>query len=106
MSVKNEGLKKEKILEQLEELAQRLLVKITYDSLREGNINTRGGLCKVSGNYRILVEKRLTTKEKIDIIANSIARFDINDYYMPPEIRDIIASLSALSAEQAGDRQD
>lgn len=84
-------MNKESILQQLEELAGKLSIKISYDSLREGSINTKGGLCKVAGNYRILIDKRLSTREKIDIIANSIARFDISPFFMAPEIRDIIS---------------
>ena len=93
-------MNKENILQQLEEIAERLSIRITYDSLKEGSINTRGGLCKVSGDYRILVDKRLTAKEKIDVIAISISKFDISQFYVPPEIRDIIANSSETEDEQ------
>ncbi len=93
-------MNKESILQQLEELAGRLSIKLTYDSLKEGSINTRGGLCKVAGNYRILVERKLTAKEKVDVIAGSISKFDISRLYIPPEIRDIIANSIETEDEQ------
>lgn len=93
-------MNKENLLQQLEELAERLSIKVTYDSLKEGSINTRGGLCKVSGNYRILVDKRLTAKEKIDVIAGGISKFDISEFYVTPEIRDIIADSIETDDEQ------
>ncbi|MBI5181726.1 MAG: hypothetical protein HZA06_02310 [Nitrospirae bacterium] len=93
-------MNKENILQQLEELAERLCIKVTYDSLKEGSINTRGGLCRVSGSYRILVDKRLTVKEKIDVIAGSLSRFDISQFYIPPEIRDMIINNCKTGSEQ------
>ena len=57
-------MNKENILQQLEEIAERLSIRITYDSLKEGSINTRGGLCKVSGDYRILVDKKAHCKRE------------------------------------------
>lgn len=93
-------MNKENILQQLEELAERLSIKVTYDSLKEGSINTRGGLCKVSGDYRIFVEKKLTANEKADVIARCISRFDISQFYIPPEIRDIITNSSDAENEQ------
>ncbi|MBI5181073.1 MAG: hypothetical protein HZA05_06685 [Nitrospirae bacterium] len=93
-------MKTELILQQLEELAEKLSIKLTYDSLREGNINTKGGICRVENNYRILVDKRLPAREKIDVIARGISKFDLSQFYIPPEIRDIIANSSETEDEQ------
>ncbi len=87
-------MKTEMILQQLEELAEKLSIKLTYDSLREGNINTKGGICRVENNYRILVDKRLPAREKVDVIARGISKFDLSQYFIAPEIRDLIMSYS------------
>ena len=87
-------MNKENILQQLEELAEKLATRISYDSLREGNINTKGGICRVENNYRILVDKRLPAKEKVEVIARGISKFDISQHFIAPEVRDLIIAYS------------
>ncbi|MBI5044021.1 MAG: hypothetical protein HZC10_09410 [Nitrospirae bacterium] len=87
-------MKSELILQQLEELAEKLSIKVSYDSLREGNINTKGGICRVENNYRILVDKRLPAREKVDVIARCISKFDLSQYFIAPEVRELIIAYS------------
>ena len=45
-----------KVLEYLEDLAERLDVEIVYEKLREEDFSVGGGLCKVKGAYKIFME--------------------------------------------------
>ena len=50
-----------------------------------------GGLCKVKGEWRCIVDKRANDGDKVTVIAQSLARFDLEDVFMSEETRALIA---------------
>ena len=66
-------MKPKEMLAELESAAQSLDVKVSYESI--ASTVMRGGLCKVKGQYRVIIDKRLTPEERANTLAESIARF-------------------------------
>ena len=62
-------------LAQLEELAQELEVKVSYEPMA-GLVQGVGGLCRVKGEYRIIVDRRLNPPERLAIVADALRRFE------------------------------
>ncbi len=53
------------ILSILEETAEMLTIKLDYEDLRKGVVNTDGGIFTLKGDRRILIHKGLGVKEKV-----------------------------------------
>jgi hypothetical protein len=72
----------------MEEVAERLSVKLEYDDLRKGEINTPGGAFVLRGERHILVHKHLTAEEKVDLLVMLLSKMDTMDIHLPPEVRE------------------
>ncbi len=81
-------MKDEMILPLLEEAAEKLSVKVSYDDLRKGEVNTSGGSCVLKGEKRIIIHKKLHTREKVDILMELLAEMDFEGIHLPVEIRE------------------
>jgi hypothetical protein len=58
-------MKPDVLLEKLEARAAALAVKVSYEQLGHvAPIAQHGGLCRVKGQYRIIIDKRATTEER------------------------------------------
>jgi len=49
-----------------------------------------GGLCKVKGQYILIMHSRLTVKEKIGVITKTLKGFELGDVYVIPVIRELL----------------
>lgn len=61
-------------LSALESIADELRVKVCYEPMA-GLVQGVGGLCKVKGEYRIIVDRRLQPPERVQIVADALRRF-------------------------------
>jgi len=89
-------MKPEALLQKLEAAASSLDVKVSYESIA-ANVGP-GGLCRVKGKYRVIIEKRTTPAERVGVLAAALARvipncegaelepavLDACDYYAMP----------------------
>lgn len=65
-------MKPEVMLEQLEAAAEQLKVRVSYEPLQTSVVH--GGLCRVKGEYRIIVDKRATAEERVTTLATALAQ--------------------------------
>jgi hypothetical protein len=65
-------MKPDVMLQKLEEAATQMSVKVSYEvmSVAMGH----GGLCRVKGEYRVIIDKRASTEERAVTLASSLAR--------------------------------
>jgi hypothetical protein len=63
-------MKPEVMLELLEAAAEQLTVRVSYESLQTSVVH--GGLCRVKGEYRIIVDKRASAEERVTTLAAAI----------------------------------
>ena len=80
-------MKDEEILDILEEAAGRLSIKLDYDDLRKGEVNTEGGIFLLKGERRILIHKGLSVKDKVDVLTKVLSSVDTEDIHLPPAVR-------------------
>lgn len=85
-------MKQEIVLHHLEELAEKLSIKISYEDMKKEGISFKGGSCKIKGEERIIISKNLTSAEKIDILANELSKYDIDSVYIPPAVKQLLVS--------------
>ena len=97
-------MKRESMLQELEVAAEALTVKIVYERL--GPDSSPGGLCRVKGEYRVLIDRNLPILDRISVLQGALARFPIDDIYLSPEVRKALerraADLQTESEAEAG----
>lgn len=84
-------------LAELEALAEKLDVTVVYDHFTGEGMST-GGLCKVKGRWRVIIERRASPGEKVSVLARALARFDLEPHFISPAVRELIKG-QAPSAE-------
>ncbi len=78
------------ILQQLEELAERLGVKVLYQSLSQEEFVVRSGTCTLRGQLLVIVDHQLPPTDRIRVLADCLARFDLSTIYLVPAVRELI----------------
>jgi hypothetical protein len=83
----------------LEDLAIQLGIEVRYESLADEEIPIHSGGCKLVGRSLILIDLRLPLKERARILARELSRYELDDFYLLPRVRDFILS-QALPREK------
>ena len=84
------------MLARIEELVEKLDITLLYERGIEGT----GGFCRVKESNMILVNKDLHISDKIDVIAEAILDFPLDNFYILPELREY---LECLKVEKMGE---
>jgi hypothetical protein len=87
-------MKMDRVLVELEEAAKNAGVTVQHDSLT-GEGTGQGGLCKVRGEWRIIIDRKATPGEKVVVLAQALGSFDLEGVYLSPEVRDLLARYRA-----------
>jgi len=76
-------------LTELETLAEKVGVTVVYDHFTGEGMGP-GGLCKVKGSWRVIIERRASPTEKVSILARALSRFDLEQHYLSPDVRELV----------------
>ncbi len=76
-------------LQELEALAKKLEVTVGYNSFT-GEGMSPGGLCKVKGKWRVIIDRRNTDNERMAVLARALGHFDLEDHFVSPALRELI----------------
>ncbi len=88
--MKRSGMDEKDILDQLEELAKTLGIKIRYEQLQKEGTFFPGGLCKVKGENILIINSKSGMDDKIEILAKAVISFDLSRVYMRPALREFL----------------
>jgi hypothetical protein len=83
-------MEENRLLEDLEEIAEKLSIDVQYDDLMAGDFTVRGGLCKLRGRHVIIMDRRAPPPERIEILVRALRQFDLSSLFIKPYIRSII----------------
>lgn len=84
-------MKPEALLELLETAADQLGIRVSYESLQSSVVT--GGLCKVKGTYRVIIDKRATAEERVATLATALASLGparLDEAGLSPKVREIL----------------
>jgi hypothetical protein len=88
-------MKPEVMLELLEAAAEQLKVRVSYEALQTSVVH--GGLCRVKGEYRIIVDKRASAEERVTTLATAVTTIlgkmtepDKSALELPPKLREVL----------------
>ena len=82
------------VLNQLEELARTLGVEVRYEPVRKEGLSNSGGLCRLKGEYILIINSNASVKGKIQTMATALKRFDLNQVYLRPGLREFLDDFS------------
>jgi hypothetical protein len=96
-------MKSDVMLDLLEGAAEQLGIKVSYEPLQTSGIQTglRGGLCRVKGTYRVIIDKRATNEERVTTLATAIAGFNTKDLELPQQVRDLLRMYEGTGPRRA-----
>ena len=85
------------LLGQLEELAHSLGIEIRDEpQKREGGFFP-GGLCRIKGEYVLILNSAAATEDKIQTLAKAVNRFDLSRVYLRPGLREFLDNIKEFS---------
>ena len=80
----------ETLLSELTALAGKLGIEIRCGNIGVEEAHRRGGLCRVQGQYFLIMHSRLTRREKIRVMTEALRGLAIEDVYLKPVIRELL----------------
>lgn len=92
-------MKVEALLEKLESAAVALAVRVSYEAI--GATVSSGGLCRVKGQYRVIIDKRTVASERVAVLAQSLAALaaiDSDGVELEPVVREALEYYSLRRA--------
>lgn len=78
------------LLDQLEDLANKLGIKVRFENLNLEESSGAGGLCRLKGEYVLIIQARAPVKEKIQVMTEMLKRFPLGNIYIKPVIRGLL----------------
>jgi hypothetical protein len=94
-------VKPDQLIPALEESAVRLGVTVKYEGLAQSGISGSGGLCKVRGQWWLIVDKKATSSERVAILVDALASFDTASLMLPEKIEELLARRRIAKAQSA-----
>lgn len=81
-------MRNEDVLQELEAAATALGVKVSYEALQA--IGGAGGMCRVKGQYRIIIDKRAQVGERVATLAQGLAQVGASELELSSQARDLV----------------
>jgi hypothetical protein len=74
------------MLRQLASIANRVGLQVRFEAFDVASTR-RGGLCRLHGATVLFIDAHATTLDKVGVLCDALARFDIEALYVPPLLR-------------------
>lgn len=78
------------LLNQLEELAERLGILVRDENINIDDVSTTGGLCIVEGQHILILNSKTSLQEKIHVAIRALRQLDLSEIYIKPGIRELL----------------
>lgn len=98
-SAPKQTMKVPEVLLELENAAKALNVRLTYEAI--GGELGAGGLCKVKGLWRVIIDKRTTPSERVSVLAPALARFDFPSLGLSAQVHELLCRVAPTAESKA-----
>ena len=78
------------LLGQFEELADKLEILVRDENINIEESSSSGGLCRIEGEYVLILNSKATVKEKNQVMIKALQQFDLSAIYIKPVIRELL----------------
>ena len=89
-SLNNKLKNEEVLLNQLEELAEKLGILVRDENINIEETSSTGGLCRLEGKDVLILNSQVTVKEKNQVMIKALQQFDLSEIYIKPVIRELL----------------
>jgi hypothetical protein len=87
---KRPDLEYEILLDQLEELANRLGITVRQEPVSLEGSSASGGLCRIWGEYVLIIHSQAPVPEKIRLFVEALKQFSLDGIYIKPALRALL----------------
>jgi hypothetical protein len=91
-------MKAEHLTEALETAAKQLGISVRYEALAPGGVSGSGGLCKVKGEWWVIIDKKATASERSSVLIEALSSFDTDAVFLPPKAREAVQARRAAKS--------
>jgi hypothetical protein len=90
-------MKESLVMKDLESLAEGLEIAVNSVNLRKYSYGIKSGLCRVNGDYRVILDKHLHLSEKIDVLVDALQEMEISTDDLDPHLQRLLRKRTAAS---------
>ncbi len=83
-------MKPDQLYQELKDLAEKLNITVSEQNLRKTGVGIKSGLCKVKNKHIFVMDKKISVRDKIEILASCLSEIPNDDIYVVPAVRDIL----------------
>ena len=83
-------MNEEVLLNQLDDLAEKLEILVRDENINIEESSSSGGLCRIEGQYVIILHSKASVKEKNQVMIKALQQFDLSAIYIKPVIRELL----------------
>lgn len=83
------------LLQELENIATQLNIEVRYENLADEELSLHSGSCQLFGRPLIVIDSRCSISEKARLLAHELSKYDLEDFYILPLVREFIALQSS-----------
>ena len=83
-------MKESLVLKDLEALAEGLDIAVNTVNMKKHSHGTKSGLCRVNGDYRVILDKHLHLSEKIDVLVDALQEMNISTDGLDPHLQRLL----------------
>jgi hypothetical protein len=84
-------MKPEQIYQGLIDLADRLGIVVSEQKLSTENLKVKSGLCKIKGQFVMILDKQLSIHKKCAILATCLSDMPHDSIFIIPAVREFLA---------------
>ncbi len=85
------SMKPEQIYQGLKDLADRLGILVSEQKLSTESLKVKSGLCKIKGQFVIILDKQLSIYKKSTILATCLSDMPLDAIFVIPAVREYLA---------------
>jgi len=78
------------VMKDLESLAEGLEIAVNSVNMRKYSYGIKSGLCRVNGDYRVILDKHLHLSEKIDVLVDALQEMEISTDDLDPHLQRLL----------------
>ena len=84
-------MKPEQIYQGLKDLADRLGIVVSEQKLSTESLKVKSGLCKIRGQFVMILDKQLSIHKKCRILATCLSDMSLDTIFVIPAVREFLA---------------
>jgi len=76
--------------DQLEGVARDLNIEVRYETMRKESRFNPGGLCRIHGDPVIIINRKASLNDRLNVLASAIRRFELDGVFLRPGLREFL----------------